>query len=146
MVVFMGPWSGGKSTIINWLLGIEDEDVALRTGSNDFVITARDHQNIKDYDLTTPIGYNRCGSLSGTIQYYDSWQWGRSLGWNTACGWLDIFWFAKIRSSLLGQTPRPKTAKQAAGEGNVHCQFISTILRPMKLMWVVSTWSVAAWS
>ncbi|CAG7826523.1 unnamed protein product, partial [Allacma fusca] len=36
MVVFMGPWSGGKSTIINWLLGIQDEDVALRTGKCGF--------------------------------------------------------------------------------------------------------------
>lgn len=33
LIVFMGPWSGGKSTIINWLLGIQHEDYALRTGN-----------------------------------------------------------------------------------------------------------------
>lgn len=32
LVLFMGPWSGGKSTIINWLLGIEHDEHALRTG------------------------------------------------------------------------------------------------------------------
>lgn len=30
----MGPWSGGKSTIINWLLDIQNEETALRTGAD----------------------------------------------------------------------------------------------------------------
>ncbi|KAK9890227.1 hypothetical protein WA026_010340 [Henosepilachna vigintioctopunctata] len=33
LILFMGPWSGGKSTIINYLLNIEYNDTALRTGA-----------------------------------------------------------------------------------------------------------------
>lgn len=32
MVLFVGPWNSGKSTIINYLLGIEGTDMALDTG------------------------------------------------------------------------------------------------------------------
>jgi hypothetical protein len=32
LVLFMGPWSGGKSTIINYLMDIEYTNTALRTG------------------------------------------------------------------------------------------------------------------
>lgn len=32
LVLFMGPWSGGKSSIINYLLDIEYNETALRTG------------------------------------------------------------------------------------------------------------------
>lgn len=34
LVLFMGPWSGGKSSIINYLLDNEYNETALRTGSN----------------------------------------------------------------------------------------------------------------
>ncbi|XP_035738896.1 sarcalumenin-like [Vespa mandarinia] len=33
LVLFMGPWSGGKSSIINYLLDIEYTSIALRTGA-----------------------------------------------------------------------------------------------------------------
>ncbi|XP_014476257.1 PREDICTED: sarcalumenin [Dinoponera quadriceps] len=33
LVLFMGPWSGGKSSIINYLLDIEYEPMSLRTGA-----------------------------------------------------------------------------------------------------------------
>ncbi|XP_071645090.1 uncharacterized protein [Temnothorax longispinosus] len=33
LVLFMGPWSGGKSSIINYLLDIEYKPVSLRTGA-----------------------------------------------------------------------------------------------------------------
>lgn len=33
LVLFMGPWSGGKSSIINYLLDIEYTTTALRTGT-----------------------------------------------------------------------------------------------------------------
>lgn len=33
LVLFMGPWSGGKSSIINYLLDIEYNETALRTGT-----------------------------------------------------------------------------------------------------------------
>ncbi|XP_034951975.1 sarcalumenin [Chelonus insularis] len=33
LVLFMGPWSGGKSSIINYLLDIEYKQTALRTGA-----------------------------------------------------------------------------------------------------------------
>ncbi|VVC42378.1 Hypothetical protein CINCED_3A020672 [Cinara cedri] len=33
LVLFMGPWSGGKSSIINYLLDIEHSQFALRTGA-----------------------------------------------------------------------------------------------------------------
>jgi len=32
LILFMGPWSGGKSTIINYLLDNEYTRTALRTG------------------------------------------------------------------------------------------------------------------
>lgn len=32
LVVLMGPWSGGKSTIINYLTGNEFTDFSLKTG------------------------------------------------------------------------------------------------------------------
>lgn len=32
LILFMGPWSGGKSSIINYLTNIEYNDTALRTG------------------------------------------------------------------------------------------------------------------
>jgi len=32
LILFMGPWSGGKSTIINYLMDIEYTNTALRTG------------------------------------------------------------------------------------------------------------------
>ena len=32
LILFMGPWSGGKSTIINYLLDNEYAGTALRTG------------------------------------------------------------------------------------------------------------------
>ena len=32
MVLFLGPWSTGKSTMINYLLSIEDSTIKLRTG------------------------------------------------------------------------------------------------------------------
>lgn len=32
LVLFMGPWSGGKSSIVNYLLDIEHSQFALRTG------------------------------------------------------------------------------------------------------------------
>jgi len=32
LVLFMGPWSGGKSSIINYLLDIEYKPMSLRTG------------------------------------------------------------------------------------------------------------------
>jgi hypothetical protein len=32
LILFMGPWSGGKSTIINYLLDTEYTPTALRTG------------------------------------------------------------------------------------------------------------------
>jgi hypothetical protein len=34
LVLFMGPWSGGKSTIINYLMDIEYTNTALRTGKH----------------------------------------------------------------------------------------------------------------
>ncbi|KAL3289531.1 hypothetical protein HHI36_022948 [Cryptolaemus montrouzieri] len=33
LILFMGPWSGGKSSIINYLLNVEYNDTALRTGA-----------------------------------------------------------------------------------------------------------------
>lgn len=33
LVLFMGPWSGGKSSIINYLLDIEYKPMSLRTGA-----------------------------------------------------------------------------------------------------------------
>jgi predicted ATPase len=33
LILFMGPWSGGKSTIINYLMDIEYTNTALRTGN-----------------------------------------------------------------------------------------------------------------
>ena len=36
MVLFLGPWSGGKSSIINYLLGTEFTQNALKTGNNKF--------------------------------------------------------------------------------------------------------------
>lgn len=33
LILFMGPWSGGKSTIINYLLGIEHSELNLHTGA-----------------------------------------------------------------------------------------------------------------
>ncbi|XP_071452950.1 serine-rich adhesin for platelets [Hetaerina americana] len=33
LILFMGPWSGGKSSIINYLMDIEFTDTALRTGA-----------------------------------------------------------------------------------------------------------------
>ncbi|KAF2885621.1 hypothetical protein ILUMI_20563 [Ignelater luminosus] len=33
LILFMGPWSGGKSTIINYLLGIEHNETTLHTGA-----------------------------------------------------------------------------------------------------------------
>jgi predicted ATPase len=35
LILFMGPWSGGKSTIINYLMNIEYTNTALRTGKLD---------------------------------------------------------------------------------------------------------------
>lgn len=32
LILFMGPWSGGKSSIINYLTNIEYNETALRTG------------------------------------------------------------------------------------------------------------------
>lgn len=32
LILFMGPWSGGKSSIINYLVDIEYNETALRTG------------------------------------------------------------------------------------------------------------------
>lgn len=32
LILFMGPWSGGKSTIINYLLDNEYSQFSLRTG------------------------------------------------------------------------------------------------------------------
>lgn len=33
LVLFMGPWSGGKSSILNYLTGIEFSEWSLRTGT-----------------------------------------------------------------------------------------------------------------
>ncbi|KAB0801295.1 hypothetical protein PPYR_05649 [Photinus pyralis] len=33
LILFMGPWSGGKSTIINYLLDIENKEINLHTGA-----------------------------------------------------------------------------------------------------------------
>lgn len=34
LVLFMGPWSGGKSSILNYLTGLEFTDWSLRTGKD----------------------------------------------------------------------------------------------------------------
>lgn len=34
LVVFMGPWSGGKSSIINYILDNEYQQTSLRTGTD----------------------------------------------------------------------------------------------------------------
>ena len=33
LILFMGPWSGGKSSIINYLLGVEQDEINLHTGA-----------------------------------------------------------------------------------------------------------------
>lgn len=38
LVLFMGPWSGGKSSIINYLLDNEYNETSLRTGKSLYIV------------------------------------------------------------------------------------------------------------
>lgn len=40
MVLFLGPWSVGKSTMINYLLGLDDTPYQLYTGSGAFLASS----------------------------------------------------------------------------------------------------------
>ncbi len=39
LVLFLGPWSGGKSSLINYLVGTEYTSNALKTGSELNLVT-----------------------------------------------------------------------------------------------------------
>lgn len=69
LVVFMGPWSGGKSTILNYLTNNEYSQYSIRSGKSQNV-----HSKRKFYIYFFVYFKIRCRAFSCRIQYNDVWQ------------------------------------------------------------------------
>lgn len=66
MVLFLGPWSVGKSSMINYLLGLQDSPYQLYTGTTAFISLLYPVWYMviykKTFDRFMIKGYNKLGS------------------------------------------------------------------------------------
>lgn len=66
LVLFMGPWSGGKSTILNYLTENEHTADSLRTG------TTKKIHILSLFSHTIMFFFCRSGTIAGVLQHLDA--------------------------------------------------------------------------
>lgn len=106
LILFMGPWSGGKSTILNYLTDNEYTPNSIRSG---------EQRNQKFFSNFNEIVANRRRTISSIFQYSYAWWWTRSFGWHPAGCRLDLLGPAEIRARPDGSLARSKAPQQAVG-------------------------------
>lgn len=109
----MGPWSGGKSSIINYLLDNEYKLSSLRTGKTKEKSVVFFFANIFNY-----VNKYRSWTIACLFQYSDVRWGGGSFRWHTIGSRLDIFGSAKIRTRFARSPPGSSFKEQIVREGN----------------------------
>lgn len=114
LVLFMGPWSGGKSTILNYLTDNEHTADSLRTGNSFKYSSPPLIQFCSNFDLKS---IHRCWTITSLLQHLDAW-WQARGAWRHSIGrWLDILWTAEIRTGPGRASARSKVAAQTLRKG-----------------------------
>lgn len=106
LVLFMGPWSGGKSTILNYLTDNEYTANSIRSGEV--------KHNLGLIAIILNVTHRR-RTISSLFQYSDARRRTRSFGWNPIGCRLDILGTAEIRARPDGSPSRSEAPKQAVG-------------------------------
>lgn len=94
LVLFMGPWSGGKSTILNYLTENEYTANSIRSGEAKWQISSQNQS-------TKKLIYRRW-AIPSIFQYLNArWQ-ARGYGWHSISCRLDLLGSSEIRRRLIG--------------------------------------------